>query len=85
MSTTTIFFKFLRKLAAFQQHARRGPVEITLDGRRAFVLMPAEHYDWIRAASRRVHRTSNATSVVIRTVERAEMDPEHTALDELLT
>jgi len=38
---------------------------------------------WV--ASRRVRRTSNSTTAVISTVERAEMDPEHAALDELLT
>jgi hypothetical protein len=47
--------------------------------------MSAEHYDWIRAASRRAHRTSHTTAAVINTVERAVMDPEHAALDELLT
>ena len=80
-----MILKFLRKLAAFKQHARREPVEITRHGRRAFVLMSAEHYDWIRAASRRAHRTSHTTAAVINTVERAVMDPEHAALDELLT
>jgi hypothetical protein len=47
--------------------------------------MSAEHYDWMRVASRRAHRTANTTTSVISTVERAEMDPEHTAPDELLT
>jgi len=46
-------------------------------GRRALVLMSAEHYDWMRAAGQRAHRTRNAT-----TVER--LDPEQAALDELL-
>jgi len=83
--TTTTIFKFRRKLSAFQQHARREPVEIIRHGRRVFVLISAGHYDWMRAASRRAHRTSNATTVVISTVEWAEIDPEHTELDELLT
>jgi prevent-host-death family protein len=82
--TTTTIFKFRREFDAFRRYARCEPVEITRHGRRAFVLMSAEHYDWIRAASRRAHRTSNATTVVINAVERAELDPEHAALDELL-
>ena len=82
---TTTIFKFRREFDAFQRYARREPVEITRRGRRAFVLMSAEHYDWIRAASRRAHRTSHTTAAVINTVERAVMDPEHAALDELLT
>ena len=82
--TTTTLLKFRREFDAFQQYARFGPVEITRYGRRAFVLMSAEHYDWVRATGRRAHRTSGTTTVVITTVQRAEMDPEHAALDELL-
>ena len=46
--------------------------------------MSAEQYDWLMAAAKRTHRTADAASVVIDAVERAEMDSEHTALDELL-
>ncbi len=46
--------------------------------------MSAEHYDWLRAAARRTHRTVDASQVVIDTVERAEMDAEYAALDEQL-
>ena len=84
MATTTIL-KFRREFDAFQKYARRAPVEIRRHGRRAFVLMSAQHYDWIRAAARRAYRTSDTPSVVINTVEQAEMDPEHAALNELLT
>jgi len=80
--TTTTLLKFRRGFDVFRRYARWEPVEITRHGRRAFVLMSAEHYDWIRAAGRRARPTSKITTVV--TVERAEMDPEHAALDELL-
>jgi hypothetical protein len=46
--------------------------------------MSAEHYDWLTAAAKRATRTVDAPQVVIDAVERAEMDPEHAALDELL-
>jgi len=82
--TTTTILKFRREFDAFQQQARCQPVEITRHGRRAFVLISAEHYDWIRAAIRRAHRTTNSTTVIINTVARAEMDPERVARDELL-
>jgi prevent-host-death family protein len=82
--TTTTISNFRREFVTFRQNARREPVEITRHGQRALVLMSAEHYDWIRAAGRRAHRTSNTTAVVINTVKRADMDPEHDALDELL-
>jgi prevent-host-death family protein len=81
MAQTTAL-EFQRNFGEFQHQAQREPVEITRHGRREFVLMSAEHYDWLAAAAKRVHRT--AAAVVIDAVERAEMDPEHAALDELL-
>ena len=62
-----------RKFGEAQHHARREPVEITRHGRREFVLMSAEHYDWLTVAAKRTHRTADAASVVIEAVERAEM------------
>jgi prevent-host-death family protein len=80
----TSALEFQRKFGEFQHQAQREPVEITRHGRREFVLMSAEHYDWLTAAAKRNYRTVDATQVVIDAVERAEMDPEHAALDELL-
>ena len=80
----TSALEFQRKFGEFQHRAQREPVEITRHGRREFVLMSAEQYDWLVAAAKRTHRTADATSVAIDAVERAEMDSEHTALDELL-
>jgi prevent-host-death family protein len=76
--------EFQRKFGEFQHQAQREPVEITRHGRRELVLMSADHYDWLMAAARRTHRTADASSVVIDAVRRAEMDPEHTALNDLL-
>lgn len=83
MARTTAL-EFQRKFGEFQHHARREPVEITRHGRREFVLMTAEHYDWLKAAAQRTHRTDAASEVVITAVENAEMDPEYQALDDLL-
>ncbi len=80
----TTALEFQRKFGEFQHLAQREPVEITRHGRREFVLMSAEHYDWLTAAAKRAHRTIDAASVVIDAVERAEMDPEHAVLDDLL-
>lgn len=66
--------KFRREFEAFLRYARCGPIEITGRGQRAFVLMSAEQYAWVRAAGRRAYRTTNATTVVINSVELAEMD-----------
>jgi prevent-host-death family protein len=83
MAQTTAV-EFQRKFGEFQHQAQREPVEITRHGRRDLVLMSADHYDWLVASARRTHRTTDATSVVVDAVRRAEMDPEHAALDELL-
>lgn len=79
----TTSLEFQRKFGEFQHKAQREPVEITKHGRREFVLMSADHYDWLRAAAQRSHKTSDALSVVIEAIERSEMDTEHTHLDEL--
>ena len=76
--------EFQRKFGEVQHQARREPVEITRHGRREFVLMSAEHYYWLRAAAQRAHRTGDAADVVVDAVARAEMDPEHAALDDLM-
>ena len=76
--------EFQRKFGQFQHQAQREPVEITRHGRREFVLMSAEHYDWLKAAAQRTHRTGDALDVVVEAVERAEMDSEHAELDNLL-
>ena len=68
----------------FLHQARQAPVEITRHRRRAFVLMSADHYDWLRATVQRRHRTAEAVDVVIDAVERAEMDAGFTPLDALL-
>ncbi|ULR45308.1 type II toxin-antitoxin system prevent-host-death family antitoxin [Rhizobium sp. K102] len=80
----TTSLEFQRKFGEFQHQAQREPVEITRHGRREFVLMSAEHYDWLRAAAQRTHMTADALSVVIDAVERAEMDAAQTSLDDLL-
>ena len=80
----TTALEFQRKFGEFQHQAQREPVEITRHGRREFVLMSAEQYDWLTAAAKRTHRTVEATSAVIEAVERVEMDHEWVTLDELL-
>jgi prevent-host-death family protein len=80
----TTALEFQRKFGEFQHRAQLEPVEITRHGRREFVLMSAEQYDWLTAAAKRTYRTSDATSVIIDAVERAEMDSEHAQLDDLL-
>jgi prevent-host-death family protein len=83
MAQTTAM-EFQRKFGEFQHQARREPVEIMRHGRREWVLMSADHYDWLMAAARRTSRTVDAADIVIDAVQRAEMDMEHAVLDDLL-
>ena len=82
--TRTTALEFQRKFGEFQHEARHAPVEITRHGRRELVLMSADHYDWLMAAAKRTHRTEDAADIVVDAVSRAEMDPDHAALDDLL-
>jgi prevent-host-death family protein len=79
----TSALEFQRRFGEFQHQAQREPVEITRHGRREFVLMSADHYDWLIAAAKRTHRSAETPDVVLKAVERATMDPKHAALDEL--
>lgn len=76
--------EFHHNLGQFLHESRGEPVEIIRHGRREFVLMSAEHYDWLKAAAKRTHRTVSVTEGVIAAVEGAEMAPEHSALNDLL-
>lgn len=69
---TVAALEFQRKLGHYQHQAQREPVEITRHGRREFVLMPAEHYDRLRAAAERSHRTADAPENVLRAMAAAE-------------
>ena len=82
--TQTTAVEFQRNFGTYQHQAQREPVEITRHGRRELVLMSADHYDWLRAAAQRTHRTEDAVAVVVKAVQRAEMDPVFTYLDELM-
>lgn len=67
----TSALEFQRKFGEFQHQAQREPVEITRHGRREFVLMSAEHYDWLTAAAKRTYRTADAAQVVSRSAATA--------------
>jgi prevent-host-death family protein len=76
--------EFQRKFGEYQHQARREPVEITRHGRREFVLMSADHYDWLVAAAKRSWRTEDLPPVIVEAIRRAEMHPRHAHLDKLL-
>jgi prevent-host-death family protein len=81
---TTTALEFQRKIGEFQHSARKEPVEITRHGRREFILMSAEQYDWMRAVMKRSFRTEDAPEFVIEAVRRAKVHPRHNHLNKLL-
>ena len=82
MSQTTAQ-QFQRKFGEYQHQARREPVEITRHGRRELVLMSAERYDWLLAASKRSHATHELPDTIVDAVRSAKMDKRHDRLDKL--
>jgi len=76
--------EFQRKFGQYQHEAQREPVEITRHGRREFVLMSADHYDWMLAAMKRSHRTAQAPETVAEAVRRTEMHKRHNRLNKLM-
>lgn len=76
--------EFQRHFGRYQTEAKREPVEITRYGRFAFVFMTADQFRWLNAAAHRAGRTSDTPNFIVEAVTRAEMDPEHQHLDELM-
>ncbi len=83
MSQTTAQ-QFQRHFGEFQHKAQREPVEITRHGRRELVLMSAERYDWLVAASKRSHSTEDLPETIVEAVRRSKMDKRHAPLNKLL-
>lgn len=73
MSQTTAQ-QFQRKFGEYQHRAGREPVEITRHGRRELVLMSAEHYDWLIAASKRRHAVADLPDTIVDAVCKAKID-----------
>jgi prevent-host-death family protein len=82
--TRATALEFQRKFGEFQHKAQREPVEITRHGRREFVLMSADRYDWMMAAIKRSHRTEEAPDFIVEAVQRARMHPRHAHLNKLM-
>ena len=76
--------EYQRRQGEFQDKARREPVEITRHGRREFVLMSAERYDWLLAAAQRTHRTEDLPDTIVEAIRRADVHPRHAHLDKLM-
>jgi prevent-host-death family protein len=74
----------LRKVSEMRKKLRRGPIEITNRGKRTFVLMTTEQYDWLWAASKRSLRTEDLPETIVEAIRRAKVHPRHAHLNRLL-
>ncbi|MBV8976346.1 MAG: type II toxin-antitoxin system prevent-host-death family antitoxin [Alphaproteobacteria bacterium] len=83
MSQTTSQ-QFQRKFGEYQHKAQREPVEITRHGRRELVLMSAERYDWLVAASKRRHAIENLPETIVNAVRSAKMEKRHNHFNKLM-
>ena len=82
--TRTTAAEFQRNIGEFQHRAKNEPIEITRHGRREWVLLSADHYDWLIAARKRAFRTSELPKFVVDAVIQSDMDPRHAHLDKLM-
>jgi prevent-host-death family protein len=76
--------QFQRKFGEYQHRARHEPVEITRHGRRELVLMSAERYDWLMAASKRSHAIEELPDTIVEAVRAAKMSKRHNHLNRLM-
>lgn len=81
---TTTAQDFQRHIGEYQHRAQSEPVEVTRHGRREFVMMSAERYDWLMAAVKRVHRTEDLPETIVKAIRKAKMHSRHKHLDKLL-
>ena len=75
---------FHRKMDHYLQMAQHEPIRITRQGSRHLVILSAERYEQMRLVTQRSYYAHELPESLIEAVKRAEMDPRHAALDELL-
>jgi len=68
--------EFQRNFGKYQDEAQKEPVEITRHGRPAFVLLTAEHYQWLQAAMDRRVPTIETPDAIFEAVERVREEAE---------
>lgn len=81
---TTTAQEFQRHIGEYQHRAQSEPVEITRHGRREFVMMSADQYDWLKAVAKRAHRTEETPDVIIEAIRRARVHPRHNHLNKYM-
>jgi prevent-host-death family protein len=73
--------EFQRNFKTYQDMAQQEPVEITLHGRPALVLISAQEYAALQMVKKRAFMTAEAEAEILESIQKAEMDQRHRWLD----
>jgi len=82
--TRTTASRFERNIGEYKDRAKHEPVEITQNGKREWVLLSADQYDWLVAAHRRAYRVVDLPKSVVDAIAKSKMDPRYDYLNALL-
>ena len=77
--------EFGKELGRYQDLALSQPVIVTRNGRDRTVVISADEYQRLKRRDRQVFAAGELPQEMIDAVSRAEMDPRHRHLDDLLT
>jgi prevent-host-death family protein len=76
--------EFQRNIGRYQDLALRQPVAVTRNSRESCVLISAEEYRRLKRRDRQVFATGEMPEEIVEAVRRAEMNPRHAHLDDLI-
>jgi hypothetical protein len=76
--------EFIRDVARYKDLAQAEPIIVTHDGLDRTVMISVEEYRRLQHRDRQVYAAGELPEEWLDAVERAEMDPRHNHLDELL-
>lgn len=76
--------EFGKEVGRYQDAALSQPVIVTRNGRDRTVMISAEEYLRLKRRDRQVFATAELPEEIVDAVRRAEMDPRHKHLDDLL-
>jgi hypothetical protein len=76
--------EFGKEVGRYQDLALSQPVVVTRNGRDRTVVISADEYQRLKRRDRQVFAAGELPDDIVEAISRAEMDPRHNHLDELL-
>ena len=76
--------EFGKEAGRYQDAALSQPVVVTRDGRDRTVMISAEEYARLKRRDRQVFAAGELPDEIVEAIARAEMDPRHAHLDDLV-